>query len=182
MPFKEANVALKEIDANFWRLLEPVVYEGKLDTFTVPSGFKTDLASVPRAFTWLIPRYGAYTRAAVLHDFLCETKPINRSDADGMFRRVMRELGVPFVRRWMMWAAVRLGSGFEAAGAKEIAIWMLVGVPSIVFMLVPGVVVSIWLVLYSIIEWVFFTLLKPFSHKPVNRPHFLVRPRSPKNT
>jgi Protein of unknown function (DUF1353) len=35
---------------------------------------------------------------------------ISRIDADGIFRQSMRELGVPFLRRWIMWAAGRIRS------------------------------------------------------------------------
>lgn len=82
--------------------------------------FTTDLASVPRCLTWLFPRYGKYTKAAVLHDYLCQNfgrapngatdrslLPLHdRSDADEVFRVVMAELGVPWLRRWLMWSAV----------------------------------------------------------------------------
>ncbi len=88
--------------------------------------FITDLASVPRFLTWLFPRYGTYTKAAVLHDYLCQTIGTekvrciptlenpnqteitlhDRSDADEVFRDAMGELGVPGARRWFMWGAV----------------------------------------------------------------------------
>jgi hypothetical protein len=97
-------------------LVDPAVTEEK--------EFKTDLASVPRSLTWLFPRYGRYTKAAVLHDFLCQNfdkaefacapngatgqtiELKDRSDADEAFREVMREANVPWLRRWLMWAAV----------------------------------------------------------------------------
>jgi hypothetical protein len=170
MPFKKEEIILKEIDANFWRLVEPVIYEGKTQTFIVPTGFKTDLASVPRLFTWLIPRYGIYTKSAVLHDFLCRTKAVNRSDADGLFRRTMRESDVPFLHRWMMWAAVRLNSRLEAASLTEVIAWLLISIPSIVFLLIPSIVLAVWLILGSILEWIFYALLRPFSSKRVNKP------------
>src|SRR4029077_4904758 len=44
---------------------------------------------------------------------------ISRIDADGIFRQAMRELGVPFLRRWIMWAAVRLGALTPPAGGKR---------------------------------------------------------------
>jgi hypothetical protein len=44
---------------------------------------------------------------------------ISRIDADGIFRQAMRELGVPFLRRWIMWAAVRLGALTNPAGRKK---------------------------------------------------------------
>jgi hypothetical protein len=64
-----------------------------------------------------------YTKAAILHDYLCRVAVpegrISRIDADGIFRQAMRELGVPFLRRWIMWAAVRLGALTNPAGRKK---------------------------------------------------------------
>jgi hypothetical protein len=60
-----------------------------------PAGFRTDLATVPRVVTWLIPRFGVYTLAAILHDWLCtegiRSGAVTSREADGIFRRVMRE-------------------------------------------------------------------------------------------
>src|SRR5438045_305382 len=108
MGFIQGNVAAEEVDEDSWSLLRPVIYEGRDQTFEVPVGFVTDFASVPAAFTWLVPRYGVYTKAAVLHDFLCDGALVSRADADGIFRRSMRELEVSLLRRWVMWSAVRL--------------------------------------------------------------------------
>lgn len=100
-----------------WTLTANLVYDGEWDTFVVPTGFVTDFATVPRIVQWLVPTYGKYTLAAVLHDWLCtvgiETKAISSTDADGIFRRVMRELDVPWLQRWLMWAGVRWGSVFN---------------------------------------------------------------------
>jgi hypothetical protein len=72
---------------------------------------------------WFIPRYGRYTKAAILHDYLCSkavpAHTISRIEADGIFRQAMRELGVPFLRRWIMWAAVRLGALTNQAGREK---------------------------------------------------------------
>lgn len=104
-------------------LLDGLYYEGREDIFVVPAGFVTDFASVPRFATWLIPRFGKYTKAAILHDWLCVrlanehsgplTGPIPRAsavDTDGLFRRVMREEGVSWLQRWLMWTGVRWGA------------------------------------------------------------------------
>lgn len=104
-----------------WRLDEPMIYRGTRDTFTVPQGYVTDFATVPRIVAWLIPRYGRYTPAAILHDYLItDVLPageIEPNDVDGLFRRVMRELGVSTARRWLMWAGVRWGSLFSGRTA-----------------------------------------------------------------
>lgn len=100
-------------------------FHGSVRQLKVPASpehpFSTDLASVPRSLTWLFPRYGKYTKAAVLHDYLCQNfrkapsassvapslLPLtDRSDADEVFLLVMKELGVPRLRRWLMWGAV----------------------------------------------------------------------------
>jgi hypothetical protein len=44
--------------------------EGSGNTINVPIGFKTDFASVPRLLWSIIPRWGKYGNAAVIHDFL----------------------------------------------------------------------------------------------------------------
>jgi hypothetical protein len=95
-------------------------YVGRDQVITIGDSFPTDLASVPRLFWALIPPDGAYENAAVLHDWLCadlraarrEKRPplVPARDADGLFRRVMREAGVGFITRWIMWAGVRWGA------------------------------------------------------------------------
>src|SRR5947209_20335964 len=113
MPFT-GDVVVRELsdaDGSRWCLLEPLSYYGRRETFVVPVGFTTDFASVPQALTWLVPRYGRYTKAAILHDHLWREGAAGRfrwADADGILRRAMRELDVPFLRRWPMWGAVRL--------------------------------------------------------------------------
>jgi hypothetical protein len=111
------RVVVTPLDARRWRLLEPVAYTGERDHFLVPEGYVTDFASVPRLAVWLIPTYGRYTAPAILHDYLITdcipTGRITSADTDGLFRRAMRELGVPPVRRWLMWAGVRWGALFN---------------------------------------------------------------------
>jgi hypothetical protein len=172
MPFTKADIAVRQLNETDWKLIEPVGYTGNHEDFTVPAGFVTDFASVPRIFFWLLPSYGAYTKAAILHDFLIDTKAVSRADADGLFRRAMRELGVPFIRRWMMWAGVRAASRLVGATPADVARWVLVAVPSVVFLFVPGVVVLVWLSLFWVIEMISFVALKPVSRKHVNRPTF----------
>lgn len=113
--------------AENWVLVEALEYTGKADTFTVPPGFYTDFASVPRALWSLVAPYGRHTKAAVLHDYLYAERPmvtiahdefgqpllspITRLDADGIFRRCLREAGVGRVKRYAMYWAVRLFGG-----------------------------------------------------------------------
>ena len=129
MPFLSAYVpVLIEPDGRY-RLTAQMVYRGRDDTFTVPAGFQTDLASIPRYMTWLVPVAGVQDRAAIVHDWLCGSLAFAYShnkasgstvaravpvasavDTDGIFRRILRELGVGAVRRWLMWTGVRWGA------------------------------------------------------------------------
>lgn len=98
-----------------FRLDEPLVYRGKTQTFTIPAFFTTDFASVPRFLRWLVPAFGVYTLATILHDWFCRLlrkgeSPVSARDADAIFRRVMREYRVSFVTRWVVWTGVRWGS------------------------------------------------------------------------
>lgn len=98
-----------------YQTLAPCEYVGETQVFRIEGDFDTDLASVPRLFWSLLPPDGTYERAAVLHDWLCVRlahgdSPVSARDADGIFRRVMREEGVGFLTRWAMWAGCRVGA------------------------------------------------------------------------
>lgn len=130
MPFtQDGEVTLRRFGARSWRLAEPLIYEGEQDVITIPRGYATDLASVPRFLHWLVSPYGPYTRAAVLHDYLItDAIPLGLSsrDADGMFRRVMREEGTGFALRWLMWAAVRAAAAFNPARGEVGRDWFAI--------------------------------------------------------
>lgn len=80
---------------------------------TVPAGFETDFASIPRIM-WPVIGHpaGRYAQAAVLHDFLYRAHIFARKRADDLFLEAMEVLGVPFWQRWAMWVAVRVGGSF----------------------------------------------------------------------
>ncbi|MFD3509508.1 DUF1353 domain-containing protein [Nocardia sp. NPDC058666] len=158
MAFIGGGPVVEELDAKFWRLVQPLTYQGAVEIFTVPEGFRTDFASVPRALVWLIPRYGDYTRAAILHDYLCRTGEVGPADADGLFRRSLHEAGVSVPRRWMMWAAVRLGSRLRGARAVDVLGWLLIAVPSLIFLAVPVIVVTVALVVFWVVELMFWAV------------------------
>jgi len=113
-------------------------------SITVPAGFLTDFASVPKRvpLTWvpkwfktalpswlgwvgrigiplwsIFPPWGRHNKAAVLHDWLYRGKIVDRFLADAIFRYVMKELKVPFWKRVVMFYAVRFG-GRSAFGSN----------------------------------------------------------------
>lgn len=75
---------------------------------SVPHGFVTDFASVPRFFWRIVPPWGRYSPAAVVHDYLYASGRVSRAEADLAFLGLMKRLGVPLWKRWTMYRAVRL--------------------------------------------------------------------------
>lgn len=114
MPFL-TELIVKPVHDDEWEMVEPLLYVHGDKRIQVPSGFRMDLASIPRVLTWLFPVHGRYTRAAVVHDWLYANKGIVpagiflRADADKIFLDAMKELGVGWFTRQAMYRAVRLG-------------------------------------------------------------------------
>lgn len=80
-----------------------------LGPITVPQSFETDLASVPRTLWRKFPRWGRWSGAAVVHDFLYRTHPegVNRWTADLVFYDIARSDGVTHGDAWQMFTAIR---------------------------------------------------------------------------
>ena len=87
-----------------WQLKIPLVY----DEIVVPKGFVTDFATIPRILWPIFPPYGRHTKAAILHDYLYTSCTCSRRQSDKIFREAMKKDGVGWLRRGIMWAAVRL--------------------------------------------------------------------------
>lgn len=188
----EVVVRQVERDATFkkWELVEPLSYRGKRDRWTMAPGFRTDFASVPRVVTWLVPRYGRYTKAAILHDYLCDVevpaRRISRADADGVFRRALRELEVAFLRRWLMWAAVRFDAALDELGTlwrpkrRSLAAWLLVAVPGLLLVAAPALLILGALAIFYVAEWIVLGILTLTARrrgdgtpvKELNKPKF----------
>jgi hypothetical protein len=110
----------------------PTEYVGATEVIHIPAGFRTDLASVPRLFWWLLPPTGAYENAATIHDAGCDElnryrremaryrrgerqdpplpPQLDSPSVDGLFRRICRESGVSAPLRWTLWWGVRTGA------------------------------------------------------------------------
>lgn len=90
--------------------------------FVVPADvatFRTDLASIPWFFAWLVPGLGTHIPAVLVHDALVVRRgedpthigpEVDREEADRILRDAMASLGTPLVRRWLMWTAVILAT------------------------------------------------------------------------
>lgn len=92
-----------------WRLAEELAFyfAPVKDKITVPAGFVTDFASIPRIplVWWLMSDYGH--PAAVVHDYLCELKQYPRKFGDEVFHAALLACKVPPWRARLMYGAVR---------------------------------------------------------------------------
>ncbi len=94
---------------------------------------KTDMASVPRFLRWFENTYGLHTLAAIIHDRLItdlgpNTGALNSDTlSDRFFREMMAACGVPFLKRWIMWAAVAMRTRWAAGGYRRVTlvVWLL---------------------------------------------------------
>ena len=98
----------KNTDSGNWIVCEPLVYESDLiGIVTVPSGFPTDLASVPR-IPFIFEFAGdTSSEAACIHDFLYTSKPCTRAMADKVLLEASISTHVPSWRRAIIYAGVR---------------------------------------------------------------------------
>jgi hypothetical protein len=157
------RIVLKQLDGTTFELASTIVYtgertglEGKLDDVTIdalrwvsPERLPTtDLASVPPALRWFVGTYGIHTPAALIHDWMIEKGPpvvggLTPQYADRYLRFMLRDLGVRWIRRWLMWTAVALRSRWETGTRRRVMVsaWIvaaLVGVGAFVVGAIAG--------------------------------------------
>lgn len=168
VPFRTPLSVRHEIGEE-WRLLDPLVFEGRDDFFVIRKGFKTDFASIPRPVRWLFDTAGSNSEPGVLHDAVWrESKRadgpeprIDPWDADGLFRRALRESGATAITRGLMWIAVRTaaiaGGRFGASGpSTPVKVGQVAGMAGmgVVSVGVPTVVAVAGRGFYWVVEWV----------------------------
>jgi hypothetical protein len=110
--FTDALVVSPLADGKTWIVLRPFGYdvekEDSGDRIEVEVGFMTDFASVPRLFWIVLPKWGKYGNAAVIHDWLYWTQERQpRRQADAIFLEAMTVLGVGAWQKYPMYWAVR---------------------------------------------------------------------------
>jgi len=99
-------------DAHYF-LLAPISWEpnndlaSKYKSVTVPTGFVSDLASVPSAFYRILPPDAEYAYAAIIHDYLYWIQDRPRVVADDIFRMAMQDFAVSSGRSRLLYEAVR---------------------------------------------------------------------------
>lgn len=108
----QSPLIFKKLEGKQFQLTAPLIYQVTADkVITVPAGFVTDLASIPRVFYISTPPIGDYDMAAVVHDFLYTAQVTTRAQADGIFKQAMQDCGVGWYTRTKMYLAVRMFGG-----------------------------------------------------------------------
>lgn len=112
------EIPVKVLTPDDWT--EPTRYRvtktTKIAGYTVPEGFITDGASVPRFLWWLFPPVGRYFAAAVVHDHALASG-LGWGESNDLFKEVLRDLGIAAWRRELMVAAVRLNGVWQKGKA-----------------------------------------------------------------
>jgi Protein of unknown function (DUF1353) len=102
--------------------------------YTLNTEDMTDMASIPRFMRWFENTYGLHTLAAIIHDRLITSGEPNSgplgSDtlSDRFFREMMHSAGVPWLKRWIMWAAVAMRSRWAAGGLRRITVLLWIAI------------------------------------------------------
>lgn len=112
------ELELRATEPGEWALLAPLKWSGDNWMITVPDGFITDLASIPRLLRGAINQNGASRRPAVLHDWLYCSQICSRRTADHLFLCALKADGLGFLSRWAMYSAVR-SAGWIYYGQRE---------------------------------------------------------------
>lgn len=84
-------------------------HDPQMSAFTVPKGFVSDLASIPRIFWSALRPDGNYAYSAILHDYLYWTQSRPRKAADAILRQSMADFHVPPATIATIYEAVRIG-------------------------------------------------------------------------
>lgn len=96
-------------------LAERFRYYSALALITIPAGFPTDGASIPKCFWNIFSPFDQYKiQAAVVHDWLYSPQSLStftRKHCDQIFLQAMMDSGVPFVTRQIIYYAVRMFGG-----------------------------------------------------------------------
>jgi len=98
-------------DGKTWKLFGVwLVNVFQLGELEIPDGFIFDFASIPRvARWWRSPATGKHRLAAIVHDYLYNTKQCKRKKADEIFYWCLQQDGVPKWEAYLMYLAVRSG-------------------------------------------------------------------------
>lgn len=122
MPFLSKLTYAKAEGDNIWgrpqySLTSPLEYDYKgYVVVRVPTGFKTDFATIPSWVPFLRPKNGKWAKASVVHDFLCKREGLPKALADRVFYYAMLDDEASVFTAFLLWAAVRINHLAQGQG------------------------------------------------------------------
>ena len=113
---------VRKLDSGRWQLLAPFEFHlgspDGVESVSVPAGFVTDFASIPRPLWSIWPPDGDYGKAAVCHDYLylrrvvlildSPSRLVTRVEADQIFLAGMQVLSIGWFTRNTLYRGVRV--------------------------------------------------------------------------
>jgi len=106
---------MEPVASDVWRIRYDWTLIFRGEYYTVPAGFETDGASIPRLL-WRIcghPLTIPRLYAALVHDWLYSGGDVDatRKDADDLYRDLQIALGISKVKAYTEWSALRMFGG-----------------------------------------------------------------------
>lgn len=114
-------------DGKNWLLEEDYIYllnDGR--TLFIPAGFIFDFASIPRiAWRLFPPATGKHRIPALIHDWLCASSNVSWNEAATIFLQVMKIAQVGYIKRNIIYLAVRLYGPFHELDIRRTRLKLL---------------------------------------------------------
>ncbi len=107
---KKQPVLIPLRDGRHWKLAEDFQRTVSKTEWTVKQGFVTNFASVPRFFWRIFPPWDTYGPASIIHDYIYgdASVPVSRKRADTIMYLIMKQDGVPYWKRTLIYYTLRL--------------------------------------------------------------------------
>lgn len=105
---KYSDICITPLKGDRYKILEDVTYKD----VTVPAGYRTNGADIPRIFWSLFPpNKSDYLPAVIVHDYLCDLEDYKK--ADQYFEEILRDLRVDFISRYLLVKSVSLYHSYK---------------------------------------------------------------------
>lgn len=106
-----AFMAIEPMRDGFWRLSADmpfdITYRDQRSRIIIPSGFDSDGPTIPALARVLFnPADARYMKAAILHDFMLQSRAFTPRQSAAAFRDALKAADVPAWRVKVMWIAV----------------------------------------------------------------------------
>ena len=107
-------ISFKRLSHNQYELLsDVVVFIAPALPIIASKGTVTDFASVPRLFHFFMDKDdNSIAIPAIAHDVLYASEFVDRKVADTILMALMKHAGAPFITRYLVYLAVRVGGKF----------------------------------------------------------------------